>query len=135
MEGKTNEEAAVILGCPKGTILSRLSRAREKLRRRLTRRGLGLSAGLIATMLSQSAVSATVPPALADSTVKAALTVAGGAAAAGLISANVATLTEGVLKAMLFPRNNPGKAGTLRTIWMIFVGDYAVSLTALSIAG
>jgi RNA polymerase sigma-70 factor (ECF subfamily) len=104
MEGKTNEEAAAILACPKGTILSRLSRAREKLRRRLSRRGLGLSAGLIATMLSQSAVSAAVPPALADFTVKAALAFAGGAAATGVISAKVASLTEGVLRAMLLTK-------------------------------
>src|SRR5262245_54610097 len=40
MEGKTNEEAARLLGCPKGTVLSRLARAREILRGRLTRRGL-----------------------------------------------------------------------------------------------
>jgi RNA polymerase sigma factor (sigma-70 family) len=40
LEGKTNEEAAEQLGCPKGTVLSRLSRARERLRRRLSQRGL-----------------------------------------------------------------------------------------------
>ncbi len=101
MEGKTNEEAAVVLGCPKGTILSRLSRAREKLRRRLTRRGLGLSAGLIATMLSQSAVSAAVPQALAVSTIKAAMAFAGRTAAAGVISAKAAALAEGVLRIMI----------------------------------
>ena len=127
MEGKTNEEAAVILGCPKGTILSRLSRAREKLRRRLTRRGLGLSAGLIATMLSQSAVSATVPPALADSTVKAALAVASGAAAAGLISANVAALTEGVLKAMLYTK--------LKVAAAMLIGLTVVGVSASAVFG
>ncbi|HEV2947609.1 MAG TPA: sigma factor-like helix-turn-helix DNA-binding protein, partial [Gemmataceae bacterium] len=127
MEGKTNEEAAVILGCPKGTILSRLSRAREKLRRRLTRRGLGLSAGLIATMLSQSAVSATVPPALADSTVKAALAVASGAAAAGLLSANVAALTEGVLKAMLLTK--------LKVTAAMLIGLTLVGVSASAVFG
>jgi RNA polymerase sigma factor (sigma-70 family) len=35
LEGKTNEQAAEQLGCPKGTVLSRLSRARERLRKRL----------------------------------------------------------------------------------------------------
>jgi RNA polymerase sigma factor (sigma-70 family) len=33
MEGKTNEEAARLLGCPTGTVLSRLAKAREILRR------------------------------------------------------------------------------------------------------
>src|ERR1700677_3089991 len=44
LQGHTNEEAAQLLGCPKGTILSRLSRGRERLRARLARRGLALSA-------------------------------------------------------------------------------------------
>jgi RNA polymerase sigma factor (sigma-70 family) len=35
LEGKTCEEAAEDLGCPRGTILSRLSRARERLQARL----------------------------------------------------------------------------------------------------
>jgi RNA polymerase sigma factor (sigma-70 family) len=39
LNGKTNETAARELGCPKGTILSRLSRARERLRQRLAQRG------------------------------------------------------------------------------------------------
>ena len=32
LEGRTNEEAAAQLGCPKGTVLSRLSRGRDRLR-------------------------------------------------------------------------------------------------------
>ena len=42
-EGLTLDEAAVRLGCPAGTLRSRLARAREKLRRALTRRGVVLS--------------------------------------------------------------------------------------------
>lgn len=103
MEGKTNAEAALILGCPRGTILSRLAHARELLRARLARRGLCLSGGLVVTMLSQHAVAA-VPPALAVSTVQAASAVALGQAAAGVVSANVAALTQGVLHAMLFTK-------------------------------
>jgi HlyD family secretion protein len=38
-EGRSAAEAAALIGCPEGTILSRLARARERLRARLTRRG------------------------------------------------------------------------------------------------
>src|ERR1700687_4780415 len=44
LEGRTHEEAARLLGCPTGTVASRLSRARERLRSRLVRRGLALGA-------------------------------------------------------------------------------------------
>jgi RNA polymerase sigma factor (sigma-70 family) len=44
--GRTNDEAAGELGCPRGTIAVRLARAREQLRRRLARRGLGPLAAL-----------------------------------------------------------------------------------------
>ena len=40
LEGKTNQEAAAQLRCPIGTIKGRLSRARQVLRNRLSRRGL-----------------------------------------------------------------------------------------------
>lgn len=42
LEGLTNEEASLRLGCPKGTVASRLARARERLRAGLARRGLDL---------------------------------------------------------------------------------------------
>src|SRR5262249_7506335 len=45
LEGKTGERAARELGCPVGPVSSRLTRARELLRRRLARRGL-VPAGL-----------------------------------------------------------------------------------------
>jgi RNA polymerase sigma factor (sigma-70 family) len=46
LEGKTNAEAGELLGCPKGTVLSRLARARERLRRPLTVRHSALAAPL-----------------------------------------------------------------------------------------
>jgi RNA polymerase sigma factor (sigma-70 family) len=42
LEERTNEEAAAVLRWPVGTVKSRLARARELLRARLTRRGLTL---------------------------------------------------------------------------------------------
>jgi RNA polymerase sigma factor (sigma-70 family) len=46
LEGLTHEEAASRVGCPVGTIKSRLTRARQRLRVRLERRGLVPAIGL-----------------------------------------------------------------------------------------
>src|SRR5262249_39045527 len=43
LQGKTNEQAALELGCPVGTVAGRLSRARDQLRGRLARCSVGLS--------------------------------------------------------------------------------------------
>jgi RNA polymerase sigma factor (sigma-70 family) len=96
--GKTNEEAARRLGCPKGTVLSRLARARDKLRSRLVKRGVTLPAAGLTTVLTNHVVTAAPPAALLASTIKAASLVAtANAGAAGLA---VTALTEGVLQAM-----------------------------------
>jgi RNA polymerase sigma factor (sigma-70 family) len=100
LEGKTTDEAAQELGCPRGTVATRLAWARERLRRRLTRRGLAVSAGVLATSLSQNAASATLPAALVTATVRSGLLFMAGNAAAGVLSAEVVALAEGVLKAM-----------------------------------
>ena len=75
------------------------------LAKRLTRRGVALSGGALAAVLSQQAASAGVPASVAVSTIKAeSLLAAGKAAATGAISVKVAALTEGVMKAMLFTK-------------------------------
>ena len=60
LEGKTQPEAARQLGCPAGTIFSRLARGREMLRNRLLRRGLTLSAVALTAALTQH-VAAAIP--------------------------------------------------------------------------
>jgi RNA polymerase sigma factor (sigma-70 family) len=100
LQGKTNEEAARALGCPKGTVLSRLARARERLRWRLSRRGLALSAGLLGAAASDRAMSAT----LLDHTVKSALLIGSENMAAAVINARVAALMEGVMRTMFLTK-------------------------------
>src|SRR5262245_1501396 len=79
LEGKTNEQAAKELGCPKGTVLSRLARARERLRSRLTLRGLSLSAlPLAAFVADRTDALLQMTPALVNGTVHTSVMVLAG---------------------------------------------------------
>jgi RNA polymerase sigma factor (sigma-70 family) len=105
LEGRTRTEVARHLAWPEGTVAGRLARGRALLARRLARHGLPLSGGVLAALLAQNAASACVPVALVQSTVKAAsLLAAGSVATAGMISAKVAGLAEGVVKAMFLSK-------------------------------
>jgi RNA polymerase sigma factor (sigma-70 family) len=100
LEGKTRDEAARELGWNLNTLRGRLHRGRLLLRRRLIRRGLTLSAALMAIAISQDALSAGLPAAWTAQTIQAALRLAGGRAALGIVSQEVITLTQGVLRTM-----------------------------------
>jgi RNA polymerase sigma factor (sigma-70 family) len=102
--GQTGREAARQLGLPHGTVASRLARARALLAKRLARHGLALSGGALAAGLWPGATSACVPPPVASSTIQAVTSVTAGQAAPGLISAQAAALTEGVLRSMLLTK-------------------------------
>jgi RNA polymerase sigma factor (sigma-70 family) len=105
LEGMTRKEAARQLGIPEGSVASRLARARALLSKRLTQRGYVFSGGLVAAALSAGPAPAAAPPALVASTIKAArLLAVGKAAATGVISAKVAALTEGVVRAMVLAK-------------------------------
>jgi RNA polymerase sigma factor (sigma-70 family) len=128
VDGKTNEEAAQELGCPKGTVLSRLAWARERLRTRLTRRGLTLSAGLLAAALTTNAAEAGIPTALVESTLKAALLVAAGKSVAEAASESIAALTKGALQTMLWNKIKILTVGVLTVAAFAFGGVLALQV-------
>lgn len=97
LEGLTHEQAAQRLRLPVGTVRSRLARARDRLRKRLVRRGVapvltgpGLWPGFVG-----------LPDPLRATTLHAALGFTAGKALAGTVPVAVLSLTRGVLSTML----------------------------------
>ncbi len=105
LEGKTNEQAAEILGCPRGSMAARLTQARERLRQCLVRRGFTAPAAGIAAALATATAPAAVPLPLLDNTARAALWFARGeAGAATFVSARAVALARGACRALFLNR-------------------------------
>ncbi len=100
---QTHEQAAEAIGCPVGTVRSRLARGRELLRKRLTKLGYGPYAALLRPGVDLPArlLTEPVPPALVAETVRAGLAVgASKTIPAGVAAASVLSLTRGVQTTM-----------------------------------
>ncbi len=95
-EGLTLDEAAHRLQCPAGTLRSRLARARDKLHRRLCRRGLVLPSAALFAGLSHRSAAAFVSAAVCDITTRSAVQFTAGQSA----SSRAASLAREVLRAM-----------------------------------
>src|SRR5262245_37366185 len=105
LEGITSEEAAKQLGWPVGTVRSRLARGRERLRTRLARRGLGLTATALATALTANTAPAALPAVLTVATLRSArLFTAGKAAALAGVSPQAAALADGAVHAFFLAK-------------------------------
>src|SRR5262249_49368426 len=101
LQGRTYEQAAQELGCPKGTVATRLARARERLQTALTRRGLAPAAGCLTVLLARNAAPAVPVPLVTGTARTAVLCAAGSTAAVGTLPAQVVLLTDEVLRAMI----------------------------------
>ena len=100
LEGLSTAAAAERLGCAQGTILSRLARGRERLRRRLAQRGLALPANVLTPTVAPD-----LPVTLVKSTVDFALrNELGRTTSAAIVTPGVAMLTENTLRTLLVNR-------------------------------
>ncbi len=129
-QGLTQEQAATQLGCPLGTVRSRLARARGQLHKRLTRRGLAPVAGVLSAAFdsrsAEAARLALVPNSLINSTVKASAQLIAGRAMTDVASTSVAVLTRNVLRSMLMMKLKTAVA----VLVLIGLGAYGASLAA-----
>jgi RND family efflux transporter MFP subunit len=124
LEGRTHAEAARALGCPVGTIKSRLTRGRARLRDRLTGRGIGPDATLGGLAICARAVQlGTCPRWLVRATVESAtqLTVVQlpGSGSAILLS-------KGVMHSMLYLK----LVQVVPVVCLVFAGAVATGLAA-----
>jgi RND family efflux transporter MFP subunit len=101
LEGHTHDETARLIGCPEGTVASRLSWARARLRGRLTMRGVTLSTGALAAVLVDNV---TVTPARAGGIAAAAQSFASGLGTTRPMATRAASLAMEVLKIMFWTK-------------------------------
>ncbi len=101
LEECSQQRAARHLGWPIGTVKSRLARGRERLRDRLTRRGLAPEAGVMVAAAGHDASSAVRLPVLIDSAARAAVQFASGRTIA---AGSTFALTNAVLRSIISAR-------------------------------
>ena len=102
MQGRSQPQAAQMLGWPLGTVQIRLHRGRERLRSRLSRAATGLIPLTAADLTkSLSVTTGLLDRGWTETTARAAVRFAAGNATAGLVAPPVAGLASSVLAAMV----------------------------------
>jgi RNA polymerase sigma factor (sigma-70 family) len=129
LQGKTHVEAARELGWPSGSMSSRLTRAREKLRRRLARRGLTITSALLLMLLRDQAYGSELSAALIEHTTRAATACAGGKPLADAASARVAGLLAEMNQRMFIAKAR--QAVALALLLLLLLGSTSNAVHAV----
>ncbi len=129
LEGLTHEQAAERLRCPVGTVRSRLTTARERLRGRLERRGFASSVGVMPSVLAAAASAGPIPAALVESAVRIGFRSGTGASVGGMVPASVVALAERGLKTMWYSRL------TVLSLVLLAIGGGTIGTIALAQRG
>jgi len=104
LEGRTHQEAARSLGWPIGTVKSRQSHARNLIRDRLARRGLGLAFAGAAFESMKQMTLATTPKEISRAAVTAAMRLSARLSTGAEASAQVLALSQHVLRSLLWSK-------------------------------
>ncbi len=113
LECQSHQEAAQTLGWPLGTVKSRQARARQRLRARLSRRGLS---GALPLAGAARAARSFVPDSLIQSTAGAAVSVVSRVPGAKAVSASVSTLVTRTLRTMIMAKLSSVLLGIFLTV-------------------
>ncbi len=119
LQGLTHAEAAIRLGCPEGTVHSRLATAKEKLRRGLERRGVTLSGTGMALEFATRHAAVAPGVELIQKTLTTVGVISGTSLAGTTVQSSAITLTRGVLL----------------TMWMQSLAAPALVAVVLGVAG
>jgi RNA polymerase sigma factor (sigma-70 family) len=130
-EGLSTEATAQRLGCARGTVLSRLSRARSRIKKRLKQQGVSFAAFIPAgETLTRWIPLVPVPAGLAQTTVKAAGSLAlAGAAIESVVPAAVASLSRGVARTLVFAKVRAAAALMVLAVAAVSIGLAATYAT------
>jgi RND family efflux transporter MFP subunit len=119
LQDKSVDEAAVLLGCPRGTVASRLARARKRLRVRLAARGLAVPAVLTAIGRANAAGPFNLIPTVTAAALRYA---SGSAAPSETHPLRITALTEEVLRAMFLNKLKTGLVVLIAFLGILLAG-------------